>query len=182
MGAVSVLTPRDLSRHYRETRARLWAAPVPLPSEKPRLLPTQADNMRELARLRLETKIIREFLTEHGIDIDSVINRKPRIPTGGISKVSMKEILDAVCRRFLVRHIDLIAARRTRALVIPRHVVFYLARSHTGKSLPEIGRHVGNRDHTTVLHGVKRIVSMIRIDPDLAHDIALLEVELGMEA
>jgi chromosomal replication initiation ATPase DnaA len=180
MGELAI-APRDLAAHYKTARARLWAPAVPVPAEQPRVQPAHIDNMRELARLRLETKILREFLTEHGIDIDSVINRKPRIPTGGIGKVSMKDILDAVCRRFLVRHIDLIAARRTRALVIPRHVVFYLARSLTGKSLPEIGRHVGRRDHTTVLHGVKRIVLMIRTDPDLANDIAHLEVELGQE-
>ena len=82
----------------------------------------------------------------------------------------------------------LIAARRTASLVRPRQVAMYLAKELTGRSLPEIGRRFGGRDHTTVLHAVRKIAALIdpanpKFNSDLAEKVkalrAALEASLG---
>ncbi len=66
-------------------------------------------------------------------------------------------IQSAVARFFGVKVQDLKGPRRTRQMVVPRQIAMYLARQHTGLSLPEIGKRFGNRDHTTVLHAVRKV-------------------------
>jgi chromosomal replication initiator protein len=69
---------------------------------------------------------------------------------------------------------DLVSARRARAVARPRQVAMYLSKTLTSKSLPEIGRGFGGRDHTTVIHAVKKIEELRATDPQLAEDIELL--------
>ncbi|MBT6983497.1 MAG: chromosomal replication initiator protein DnaA, partial [Rhodospirillaceae bacterium] len=64
--------------------------------------------------------------------------------------------------------------RRARAVARPRQVAMYLAKQLTTRSLPEIGRKFGGRDHTTVMHAVKRIEELRQTDAALAEDIDLL--------
>ena len=66
------------------------------------------------------------------------------------------------------------SARRARAVARPRQVAMYLAKQLTTRSLPEIGRKFGGRDHTTVMHAVKRIEELRQMDASLAEDIDLL--------
>ena len=75
---------------------------------------------------------------------------------------------------------DIKSARRTNDVVRPRQVAMYLAKKITLKSLPEIGRHFGNRDHTTVLHAVRKIGRLILVDAGLAYDVAHIELALGV--
>lgn len=67
---------------------------------------------------------------------------------------------------------DMKAERRSVSLARPRQVAMYLSRQLTTRSLPEIGRHFGGRDHTTVMHALKRIDDLAARDPDLAEKIA----------
>ena len=69
---------------------------------------------------------------------------------------------------------DLISARRARAVARPRQVAMFLAKSLTSKSLPEIGRGFGGRDHTTVIHAVRKVEQLRETDSQLADDIELL--------
>ena len=64
--------------------------------------------------------------------------------------------------------------RRSRSVARPRQVAMYLAKSITTRSLPEIGRKFGGRDHTTVIHAIKTIEEIMVTDPSLAEDIELL--------
>ena len=66
------------------------------------------------------------------------------------------------------------SARRARAIARPRQVAMYLAKQLTSRSLPEIGRKFGNRDHTTVMHAVSRIAELMAADPAFAEDVELL--------
>lgn len=183
MTDLSVSTPRELAGHYRETRKRLWApkAVVSVPELSPRDTVLRDVNMRELARLRIETKIFREFLTERGVDILSLINRKAPLSTDDFRHHTIRQIVAAVADRFMVKAIDLVSDCRTRDLCLPRHVAFYLAHKISGKSLGRIGREVGGRDHTSVLHGSRRIAALILADADLAQDVALLHIDLGIK-
>lgn len=73
---------------------------------------------------------------------------------------------------------DLISARRTAVIVRPRQVAMYLSKTLTLKSLPEIGRQFGWRDHTTVLHAVRKIEGLVRMDDRLADEIEVLKLHI----
>ena len=67
------------------------------------------------------------------------------------------------------------SARRARAVARPRQVAMYLSKQLTSRSLPEIGRKFGGRDHTTVMHAVSRIESLMNSDSAIADDLELLK-------
>jgi len=69
---------------------------------------------------------------------------------------------------------DMHSARRSVAIARPRQVAMYLAKKLTSKSLPEIGRKFGGKDHTTVMHAVKRIEELSKKDSEFAEDVELL--------
>lgn len=75
--------------------------------------------------------------------------------------VAIDQIKRAVCRHFNISKMDLISERRTKNLTIPRFISFYLCKELTPRSLPEIGRQHGNRDHSTILHGIRRMTELI---------------------
>ena len=90
-------------------------------------------------------------------------------------KVRIEDIQKVVARHYNVSKNDLLSNRRTRVIVRPRQIAMYLAKMLTPRSLPEIGRRFGGRDHTTVLHAVRKIEGMIKEDTKLAHEIELLK-------
>ncbi len=89
-------------------------------------------------------------------------------------KVTVDEIQRKVSEYYSIRMSDLLGPRRLRAIARPRQVAMYLAKTLTSRSLPEIGRHFGNRDHTTVMHGVRRIEELKAVDSQIAEDIEML--------
>jgi hypothetical protein len=96
---------------------------------------------------------------------------------------SIRLILEAVSVRFAVRRVDLISARRTAPIARPRQIAMWLARTHTRRSLPEIGQMMGGRDHTTILHGVARIQWHVdRGDREIVQPIREIEAALGVRA
>lgn len=74
-------------------------------------------------------------------------------------------IVRITAKYFNVSYSDIMSARRTGYIIVPRHAAMYLAKKFTGKSLPEIGRRIGGRDHTTILHAVRRIEQLIEEKP-----------------
>lgn len=89
------------------------------------------------------------------------------------------EILRAVARFYGLSVVDLRSQRRSLEVITARHVGIYLAREMTELSLPQIGGVFGDRDHTTILHAVKRIRARMKIEPGLAGDIRHLRDRLG---
>jgi len=90
-------------------------------------------------------------------------------------RVRIDDILKIVSRHFKVPRTDLLSSRRSRDVVRPRQIAMYLAKSLTSRSLPEIGRRFGGRDHTTVLHSVRKVEQLMRDDGDLCQEIELLK-------
>jgi chromosomal replication initiator protein len=86
-------------------------------------------------------------------------------------RVSIEDIQRHVADYFNLRLSDMLSARRSRAVARPRQIAMYLAKQLTTRSLPEIGRKFGGRDHTTVMHAVKRINELRQIDSSLEDDI-----------
>ncbi|MEL7346723.1 MAG: chromosomal replication initiator protein DnaA [Pseudomonadota bacterium] len=89
-------------------------------------------------------------------------------------KVTIDEIKRRVADHYNLRLSDLISARRARNVARPRQVAMYLAKTLTTKSLPEIGRGFGGRDHTTVLHAVRKIEDLVKADLQLSEDVEIL--------
>ena len=93
-------------------------------------------------------------------------------------RVRIEDIQRVVARQYNVSRSDLLCSRRTANIVRPRQVAMYLAKILTLRSLPEIGRHFGGRDHTTVLHAVRKIEARRRNDTALAEEIEGLKLRL----
>jgi chromosomal replication initiator protein len=89
-------------------------------------------------------------------------------------RVTIEDIQKKVAEYFKIRLADMSSARRARAVARPRQVAMYLAKQITQRSLPEIGRRFGNRDHTTVMHACSRVSELIARDAALAEDVELL--------
>jgi chromosomal replication initiator protein len=93
-------------------------------------------------------------------------------------RVKIEEIQRIVARQYNVSRADLLSSRRTANVVRPRQVAMYLAKTLTLRSLPEIGRRFGGRDHTTVLHAVRKIEHLVGADNALAEEIETLKRQL----
>lgn len=89
-------------------------------------------------------------------------------------KVTVEEIQRKVSEHYNIRLSDMIGPKRLRSYARPRQIAMYLAKQMTSRSLPEIGRRFGGRDHTTVMHGVKRIEELKAKDSQIADDLELL--------
>src|SRR5690606_32751780 len=89
-------------------------------------------------------------------------------------RVTIEEIQKRVAEHFNIKISDMHSARRARAVARPRQVAMYLAKQLTSRSLPEIGRKFGGRDHTTVMHAVRKIEELRATDSGFSEDVELL--------
>ena len=89
-------------------------------------------------------------------------------------RVTIEEIQKRVAEHFNIRVSDMHSARRARSVARPRQVAMYLAKQLTSRSLPEIGRRFGGRDHTTVMHAVRKVDELRDYDSSFAEDVELL--------
>jgi len=89
-------------------------------------------------------------------------------------RVTVEEIQRKVAEHFSIRLSDMLGPKRTRTIARPRQIAMYLSKELTSRSLPEIGRRFGGRDHTTILHGVRKVEEMRANDSQLNEDIELL--------
>ena len=90
-------------------------------------------------------------------------------------KVSIEEIQRKVAEHYNIRLADMIGPKRVRTVARPRQIAMYLSKQMTSRSLPEIGRRFGGRDHTTIMHGVRKIEELMATDSQLADDLQMLK-------
>lgn len=95
------------------------------------------------------------------------------------SRPTIKKIIKVVAYRYDVTADDILSMRRGRAVAWPRQIVMYLARHMTLRSLPEIGRVLNNRDHTTILHGVRKVTAAVAASNELKVAIEELKQEIA---
>jgi len=93
-------------------------------------------------------------------------------------RIKIEDIQRVVARQYNVSRSDLLSSRRTANIVRPRQVAMYLAKTLTLRSLPEIGRRFGGRDHTTVLHAVRKIEALVSKDVALSEEVESLKRQL----
>jgi chromosomal replication initiator protein len=89
-------------------------------------------------------------------------------------RVTIEEIQRKVAEHFNIKISEMQSARRARAVARPRQVAMYLAKQLTSRSLPEIGRKFGGRDHTTVMHAVRKVEELRSTDSSFSEDVDLL--------
>ncbi|WP_151719069.1 chromosomal replication initiator protein DnaA [Gemmobacter serpentinus] len=90
-------------------------------------------------------------------------------------KVTIEEIQRKVAEHYNIRLSDMIGPKRLRTIARPRQIAMYLSKQLTPRSLPEIGRRFGGRDHTTIMHGVRKIEELMAGDSQLADDLQMLK-------
>ena len=130
-------------------------------------------NVRELEGA-LNRLIAHSHLVGRPINLEMTQEALQDLLRANDRRVTIEEIQKKVAQHFNIRLADMHSARRARAVARPRQVAMYLAKQLTTRSLPEIGRKFGGRDHTTVMHAVKRIEELRQMDASLAEDIDLL--------
>jgi chromosomal replication initiator protein len=113
-------------------------------------------------------------LVHKPIDLDLAQDCLADILRASERKITVEEIQRKVSEHYNIRFSDLIGPKRVRSLARPRQMAMYLAKHLTARSLPEIGRSFGGRDHTTVMHGVKRIDALRLSDSQIAEDLEIL--------
>ena len=118
-------------------------------------------------------------LNGEAITLDFAMTTLGEILRGSQRRVTIDEIQKAVSTHFDLKPIDLLSARRAVAVARPRQIAMYLAKRLTTRSLPEIGRKFGNRDHSTVIHAVRRIEELRGTDRDI--DGAVIELMRQLE-
>jgi chromosomal replication initiator protein len=132
-----------------------------------------ASNVRELEgalnRIAAHTQLIGRDIT-----LETAQEALHDLLRANERRVTIDEIQKRVAEHFNVKMAEMTSSRRARVVARPRQVAMYLAKQLTSRSLPEIGRKFGGRDHTTVMHAVKKIEELIASDRALAEDVELL--------
>ncbi len=108
------------------------------------------------------------------INIDMVQDLLKDLLKSSQRKVNIEEIQKKVSQHFNVKMSDMSSSRRSRTIARPRQIAMYLSKNLTSRSLPEIGRRFGNRDHTTVIHAVKKVEELRNKDVGFDEDVQLL--------
>jgi chromosomal replication initiator protein len=117
-------------------------------------------------------------LTQRAVSIEMAQEVLRDLLRANDRRVTIEEIQKAVTEHYGIRMADMHSSRRSRAIARPRQVAMFLAKQLTTRSLPEIGKRFGNRDHTTVMHAVRQIETLSRDDRQLADDVEQLRRRL----
>ena len=145
--------------------------------------------------------LLAERLTESGRELEGAVTRlyatwqymktpitleivenviRDLIQSGGDQRrIKIEDILKVISRHYGISRGDILSQRRHRSVVWPRQIGMYLAKQLTSRSLPEIGRRFGNRDHTTVLHAIRKIDNQISGNARLKDEIDELKKQLA---
>lgn len=150
---------------YRAARNRLFYPEAPVP--EPQYL------LRNPAYQWEQTPHNAGWVQQLKKDAVRAANRERRI--------YVEDCIAEVCRYFGIAKRELTSARRGRDVVRPRQISMYVSRKMTPSAFPEIGRLHGDRDHTTVIHGVRKIEELTISDPRTRDDVAEIMHNLGWE-
>lgn len=133
-----------------------------------------SSNVRELEGA-LNRLIAHSQLTQQEITIDTVHQLLQDLFRNYNKIITLDEIQKKIAEFYNIKMADMHSSRRSRDIARPRQIAMYLSKRLTSKSLPEIGRSFGGRDHTTVIHAVKAVEKLQNTDPSIAEDLKILE-------
>ncbi|MFN3944874.1 MAG: chromosomal replication initiator protein DnaA [Allosphingosinicella sp.] len=178
-GLVADINQADLELRLNIIVKKLESLPdVKVPTDVQMFLAKRiSSNVRELegALNRIAAYAV---MQNRPIDLDFVTEVLANILRANQRRISIDEIQSKVSDHYRIRKAEMTSARRAREVARPRQVAMYLSKQLTPRSLPEIGRRFGGRDHTTVIHAVRQIEKLRAQDAELDADIRLLTRQL----
>jgi chromosomal replication initiator protein len=173
-GLVADIHPTTYELRLGILQAKAEQSGAPVPQKVIEFLAHKiVSNVRELEgalnRIIAQTQLVGREITIEGAQelLHDLLRASER-------RVTIDEIQRKVAEHFNIKMSEMTSARRARIVARPRQVAMYLAKQLTQRSLPEIGRKFGGRDHTTVMHAVKKIEELLATDPTLGEDVELL--------
>ena len=174
-GMVADLHATTFELRYSILEAKAQRAGVEVPAKVLEFLARKiTSNNRELEGA-LNRLVAHANLFNRQVTVDTAHEVLHDVLKAHDRKISIQEIQKRVCEHYNIRLAEMSSARRARNIARPRQVAMYLAKQLTSKSLPDIGRHFGDRDHTTVMHAVSRVNELIGQDAAFAEDVELLK-------
>jgi chromosomal replication initiator protein len=178
-GLVADINQADLELRLNIILKKLEALPdVAVPEDVVMFLAKRiSSNVRELEGA-LNRIAAYSAMQSRPIDLEFVTEVLASTLRANQRRISIDEIQTRVSEHFRIRKAEMTSARRSREVARPRQVAMYLSKQLTPRSLPEIGRRFGGRDHTTVIHAVRQIEKLRAQDPELDSDIRLLTRQL----
>jgi chromosomal replication initiator protein len=178
-GLVADINQADLELRLGIIQKKLEALPgVHVPEDVVMFLAKRiSSNVRELEGA-LNRIAAYAQMQNRAIDLDFVSEVLANILRANQRRISIDEIQGKVSDHYRIRKAEMTSARRAREVARPRQVAMYLSKQLTPRSLPEIGRRFGGRDHTTVIHAVRQIEKLRAQDAELDADIRLLTRQL----
>lgn len=178
-GLVADIHPSTYELRLGILQSKAENLPIPIPRDVLEFLAHKiTSNIRELEGA-LNRIVAHATLVGMDISLDSAQELLKDLLRANEKYVTVEEIQRHVAEHYNIRVSDMHSSRRSRTVARPRQVAMYLSKQLTSRSLPEIGRKFGGRDHTTVMHAVKAIKALQENDPTMRDDVALLEKMLG---
>lgn len=132
-----------------------------------------SSNVRELEGA-LNRVVAHATLVGRAITLESTQEVLADLLRANDRRITIEDIQKQVAQHFNIKMADMHSARRSRTIARPRQIAMYLAKKLTSRSLPEIGRKFGGKDHTTVMHAVRKIEELQQQDSGVAEDVAIL--------
>jgi len=174
-GLVVDIQPADypLRRAIVDAKADAMQGTAVPPIVRDLLAARIASNVRELEGA-LNRLVAYAALSERPIDEAFAENTLADMFRAGRRRITIDEIQKRVSDHFKIRQAEMVSARRARVVARPRQIAMYLSKQLTPRSLPEIGRRFGGRDHTTVIHAVKQIEKLRAADTEIDADVRTL--------
>lgn len=130
-------------------------------------------NVRELEGA-LNRVVAHATLVGRAITLESTQEVLADLLRANDRRITIEDIQKQVAAHFNIKMADMHSARRSRTIARPRQIAMYLAKKLTSRSLPEIGRKFGGKDHTTVMHAVRKVDELCGQDSGVAEDVAIL--------
>jgi chromosomal replication initiator protein len=174
-GLVADVNPADFELRLNIIVKKLESMPqAHVPEEVVMFLARRISaNVRELEGA-LNRVVAYSMLSGRAIDMDFTAETLADLLRSTQRRITIDEIQRRVSDHYRIKQTEMSSARRAREVARPRQVAMYLAKQLTPRSLPEIGRRFGGRDHTTVIHAVKQIEKLRQTDAELDADVRLL--------
>lgn len=172
-GLIADITMPDLETRIAILRYKAERYNIRLPEEVVNYI--ARISKRSIRELEGNLKKIKMFSELQGLPIDYELVKKILSHHETQTTISIEEVQKLVADHFKVRVLDLKSSTRAKPIVVPRQIAMYLIKKFLDKSLVDIGKAFGGKDHTTVMNALQRVSTLQTADPDLAKDIEDLE-------
>lgn len=177
-GLVADIHPTSYELRLGILQAKSAALGVKMPKEVLEFLAFKiTSNIRELEGA-LNRILAHASLVGRSISLDTTQEVLRDLLRSNDQRLTVEEIQRKVAEYFNIKMSDMVSNRRMQNIARPRQIAMYIAKQLTSKSLPEIGRKFGGRDHTTILHAVRKIQELCADDFDFANDVEILKRSL----